>query len=192
MLNIKPAETLDFPLPQSVQTSSEAHPASSPVSRPALRPIQPLPQYPDQLWGPSSLIGNGYRRLFPPGGGRLCKMTNHPTPCVKIKLHSDLRLHGIYRLHLHSFSSTAQCSGVPNPSPNPTVIPRNHIHDFAAPIVTPRTPLVHLLFHIPSSCPSCPYFLHYYFWIPCDFFCTENGGSKFLLNVGNYKQDHVA
>jgi hypothetical protein len=49
------------------------------------------------------------------------------------------------------------------PPPKLTVIPWIRIHDFAAPKVTPRTPLVHYLFHSPSSCLCFPYFLHYIF-----------------------------
>ena len=140
MLDIKPTEALDFSLPQCQ----------------------------DQLWGPSSLLGNWCWRLFPPGGGLGMKLTIHPH--LVSRLSSILTSWHLQTLHLdlYSFSSTAQCSVVPNPSPNLTVIPETTIHDFATPVVSPRTPLIHLLFHSPSSCPSFPYFLYYLFWIPCD------------------------
>jgi hypothetical protein len=59
------------------------------------------PQRPDRLWGPPSLLSNGYRRFFPVGqSGRGVNLTAHlhlvpRSKLVGLHLHSPIRLNGL-------------------------------------------------------------------------------------------------
>jgi hypothetical protein len=59
------------------------------------------PQCPDRLWGPPSLLSDGYRGLCPLGwGGRGLKLTTHlhlvpRSGMVELYFHSPLHLHGL-------------------------------------------------------------------------------------------------
>jgi hypothetical protein len=59
-------------------------------------------QRPDRLWGPSSLLTNGYRGFFPMGKkGRGVNLTTHlhllpRLGMVELYFHSHIRLHGIF------------------------------------------------------------------------------------------------
>jgi hypothetical protein len=75
----------------------------------------PSPPHPERLWGPPTLLSNGYRGLLPRGNsGRRSSMTTHR---LKLSMCVEQHIHSHIRLQISTVTTKGKCVHVINHAP---------------------------------------------------------------------------